>query len=101
MKESYSEGLASHTDPESCEGTREEVGEALTGARAGRVLSRENELRGADGVRWTGRPHEGRAKASDPSTPRGLRPLACTEPRGQEPGRTLARPSEMDRRSAP
>ncbi len=41
MKESYGEGLAIHTDPESCVGVREGVGEALTGAHAGWVLSRE------------------------------------------------------------
>ena len=41
MKESYGEGLATHTGPESCVGAREGGGEALTGERAGRVLSRE------------------------------------------------------------
>ena len=41
MKESYVEGLATHDGPESCAVTREGRGEALTGARAGRVLSRE------------------------------------------------------------
>ena len=41
MKESYVEGLATHDDPESYVGVREDAGEALTGARAGRVLSRE------------------------------------------------------------
>ena len=41
MKEPYGEGLASHTDPESCVAAREGGGEALTGAGAGRVLSRE------------------------------------------------------------
>ena len=41
MKESYSEGLASHADPESCEVVRKDDPEALTGARAGRVLNRE------------------------------------------------------------
>jgi len=41
MKESYGEGLASHTGPESCAGARKGSGEALTGVRAGRVLSRE------------------------------------------------------------
>jgi hypothetical protein len=45
MKESYGEGLAIHTDPESCAGVREGSGEALTGARAGRVLSREMRLK--------------------------------------------------------
>jgi RNA-directed DNA polymerase len=41
MQESYGEGLASHTGPESCVGTREGNDEALTGVRAGRVLNRE------------------------------------------------------------
>lgn len=41
MEESHVEGVATHDDPESCVDTREGVGEALTGARAGRVLSRE------------------------------------------------------------
>jgi hypothetical protein len=62
MEESYSEGLASHTGPESCVGVREDAGEALTGVRAGRVLSREIHapprgglLRGADAVEIGGR----------------------------------------------
>ncbi len=41
MKEPYGKGLATHPDPESCAGCREVTGEALTGARAGRVLSSE------------------------------------------------------------
>ena len=47
MREPYGEGLASHADPESCatdtKGRQrpEGRGEALTGARAGQVLSRE------------------------------------------------------------
>ena len=38
---------------------RKSAGEALTGARAGQVLSRERkiQLRGADGVVWSGRQH--------------------------------------------
>ena len=44
MKESYGEGVATHTDPESCVGVRKGKGEALTGARAGRVFSREIDL---------------------------------------------------------
>jgi hypothetical protein len=35
------EGLADHSDPESCTGIREGVGEALTGERAGQPLSCE------------------------------------------------------------
>jgi len=58
MKESYSEGLATHTDPESCDTVREDGVEALTGVRAGWVLSRESSfLRSADEVGEVGRPH--------------------------------------------
>lgn len=67
MKESYGEGVASHTDPESCGVAREGVVEALTGARAGWVLSCERLtigaiysrqfLRDADAVRTSGRQH--------------------------------------------
>jgi RNA-directed DNA polymerase len=41
MKESYGEGVASHTDPKSCGGGSNATAEALIGARAGGVLSRE------------------------------------------------------------
>jgi RNA-directed DNA polymerase len=41
MKESHGEGVATHTGPESCVGTREGADEALTGEDASRVLSRE------------------------------------------------------------
>jgi RNA-directed DNA polymerase len=58
MKESYGEGVASHTDPESCGAFRKGGVEALTGVRAGQVLSRERRfLRGADAVRRSGRLH--------------------------------------------
>ena len=65
MKESYGEGVATHTGPESCVGIRKGVGEALTGGRAGWVLSREIDdprgnpwgLRGADVLEDDGRPH--------------------------------------------
>ena len=58
MKESYVKGLAAHSGPESCVVARKGRGEALTGVRAGRVLSRErNLLRGADAVGESGRPH--------------------------------------------
>ena len=50
MKESYGEGLATHTDPESCGASCEGGVEALTGARAGRVLSRETHFWDADAV---------------------------------------------------
>ena len=65
MKESYVEGIASHSDPESCVHTCKGVGEALTGARTGRVLSRETAcprrelwiVRGAEAVGKSRRPH--------------------------------------------
>ncbi len=61
MKESYGEGLATHTDPESCGAAQEDRVEALTGARAGQVFSRERIfLRGADAVRRSGRLHPAR-----------------------------------------
>jgi len=61
MKESYGEGPATHTGPESCVSVREGEGETLTGGRAGRVFSRERYLlRSADAVRGSGRPHPAR-----------------------------------------
>jgi len=63
MRVSYGEGVATHTGPESCVGAGNRVGEALTGERAGRVLSREihapqlRVLRGADAVEEGGRLH--------------------------------------------
>jgi hypothetical protein len=58
MKESHTEGPASHGDPESCVGAREGTGEALTGAHTGGVLSREVRLnQGADAVVLSGRQH--------------------------------------------
>ena len=58
MRESHGEGLATHTGPESCGAAREGDAEALTGVRAGRVLSRERTfLRDADAVGESGRPH--------------------------------------------
>ena len=41
MKESYGEGLASYTGPESCVGRRKAAGEALTGVHADQPLSSE------------------------------------------------------------
>ena len=41
MKESYGEGVATHTGPESCVGHPRGSGEALTGVHAGREWSRE------------------------------------------------------------
>src|SRR5213594_1495554 len=83
MKESYGEGVATHTGPESCVSARKDEDEALTGGKAGRVLSREitrpvaepRVLRGANAVRRSGRPHrtprqrEGRPDPARSETP--------------------------------
>jgi hypothetical protein len=58
MQKSYEREVATHIGPESCGAARESGVEALTGERAGRVLSRErNFLRDADAVGASGRPH--------------------------------------------
>ena len=77
MKESYGEGVATHTGPESCVAVREDGGEALTGGKAGRVLSREIHepprerwtLRGADVLEDGGRPCCGRRPRKAPVDP--------------------------------
>ena len=78
MKESYAEGLATHSGPESCGASRKRSLEALTGVRAGRVFSRErNLLRDADVVRRNGRLHRAhRYREMRPSTARSKTP--CT-----------------------
>jgi hypothetical protein len=78
MQVPYGEGVASHTGPESCAVAREGGGEALTGVRSGRVLSREiQRLQAADAVGSGGRPHPERrhrethrepARSETPST---------------------------------
>ena len=92
MKESYGERLATHTDPESCGAVRKDRVEALTGARAGPVFSRESRfLRDADAVGVSGRPHQapryrerhlGSARSETPCTygrtSRGSREVPCS-----------------------
>ena len=57
MREPHGEGIAIRSDPESCVNVREDGGEALTGAHAGWVLSREiaTQNQGADAVMSCGR----------------------------------------------
>lgn len=58
MEEPYTEGVATHGAPESCVVVREDGGEALTGARAGRAIEpRNHRVRGADAVYGSGRQH--------------------------------------------
>ena len=78
MKEPYTEGLASHGDPESCVGIRKEVCEALTGERIGEVSSREIIPPGCRRGSGLGRQHGQVRHASAWAVPRGPRPSACT-----------------------
>jgi hypothetical protein len=58
MQKSYECEVATHIGSESCGAARKGGVEALTGERAGRVLSRvRNLLRDADAVGESGRPH--------------------------------------------
>src|SRR6266850_5280152 len=58
MQKSYESGTPTHIGPESCGAARKSSVEALTGERAGRVLSRVRTfLRDADAVGESGRPH--------------------------------------------
>ena len=76
MKKSCGEGLANHTDPESCAMARKGRGEALTGAHAGRVWSREIFQRSGS------RRRQVRRKATvDASLPRDIStPCAVVDP---------------------
>lgn len=86
MKELHDEGLATHIDPESCAGAREGVGEALTGARIGWVLSREISIPGCRHgyVRWKATRLGALSRASGRSRavgdPMHVRNLSAREP---------------------
>ena len=67
MKEPHIEGPATHDDPESCTGTRKGDGEALTGARTGAVLSRENRQSGAPTPLTEAEGNTGRGRYREPS----------------------------------
>ncbi len=58
MQESYAEGVANHSDRESCVGHRKVSVEALTAARIGPVSELRNILQDADPVSVAGRQHD-------------------------------------------
>src|ERR1700730_669474 len=88
MKESYGEGLATHTGLKSCGDVREGGAEASTEVRAGQVFSRERTLlRGADAVGISGRPHRERRHRKtfpDPARSETLCTLEYTMPGNRE-----------------
>ena len=94
MKESYGEGVASHTVAKSCVGVRKGAGKALTGVHTGPVLSREivappqgGLLRGADAVEDSGRPHRKRRQGKALTDPaRSLDPVHVWKHLAREPG---------------
>ena len=93
MREPYGEGLAIHTDPESCVCVREGAGEALTGAHSGWVLSRERSSFKAPTLSDNGEGNtRGCALASIAAALRGRRPHARLETPRTETGRSPLRP---------
>ena len=87
MQVRYGEGLAIHTDPESCAGIREGAGEALTGARIGGVLSGISYMvRGADAVvvcrrqQGEARHRKGLTHTASSLDPQHVRTLPVREP---------------------
>jgi hypothetical protein len=87
MKEPYGEGLASRTGPESCADSRKTGREALTGAHAGGVLSREMlGTQGANAVGVAEGNTGGRDTASTLWTLRGRRPPHVWNLHAREPG---------------
>ena len=101
MQVSYSEGVAIHTGPESCDCIREDVGEALTGERIGQPSSRENlNQSGCRRVHFHGRQH-GRARYRERSPgPAWSKTLACAEALCTGTGRSRVWPAVGHRRSA-
>src|SRR5260370_5729672 len=101
MRESYTEGLATHSGPESCGAVREDSVEALTGVRAGRVFSRErSKVRDADAVGIAEGTTVAHRYREMPWVPRGRRPRARTETPRTRTGRSWVRPPRMERRDA-
>ncbi len=90
-----SEGLATHTGPESCAYVREGMSEALTGERIGQPLSGENSVWGADALEKAEGNMGRRESASACPTLRRLRPWHVRTPPEREPGDLRYRPPSL------
>ena len=100
MQESHREGVAIHPDPESCVHVREGGIEALTGARAGRVLSCEIIATGVPTLFSKAEGHTRTdATASRRATSRSLRPLACMDTPRARTGRPRRCPAATSDRA--
>jgi hypothetical protein len=112
MQESYDEGLTNHIDPESCAYPGNGISEALTGERAGWVLSPESDISqsSADAVDISGRQNgayrkgEGCADSAGSETPcmyghtsDGNREIPCPPPRDSGGGRAVNQRRERQR----
>ena len=87
MQVHFDEGIANYIGPESCAGTREGFGEALTGDHIGQPLSREmNIVLGADALSNVEGNTDGRAIASARTARRGRRPWHVWTLLAREPG---------------
>jgi hypothetical protein len=101
MKEPYTEELATHGGPESCVGAREGIGEALTGARAGEVSSREIIPSGRRRGSGLGRQHNQVRQRECLEGPARSQTLCMFgKLHAREPGDLSDRPHEMGCRAA-
>jgi len=93
MKESHREGVASHSGPEPCEGSREAALEALgRGICRLSIELRNRVVQGADGVRRHGRQQRGARQRECGAALRSRRPQACRETPCARTGRPRYRP---------
>jgi hypothetical protein len=98
MKEPYGEGLASHTGSESCACSCKAADEALTGAQAGGVFSREMLLnQRADAVHDGGRQQRRMRKREHPLDSARSETPACRETPRARTGRPHQRPTWCER----
>ncbi len=100
MKELYRKGVATHPDPESCAGVREDAGEALTGEGAGKVSSRERHSRAPTLLSEAEGNTDVDDNASRRQALRGRRPLACADTPRTGTGRSRCPRPAMSRTSA-
>jgi hypothetical protein len=93
MKEPYGEDLANHIGPESCGGGSNDTAEALTGVRAGQVLSREMLAYSRVPTEWVSRKAIPSVSLSqDTGDPARSKTLARTETHCTGTGRSYVRP---------